>query len=417
LRQAERHIDSVREDHYLTNEDLRAANEELQSLNEEYRSTTEELETSKEELQSSNEELQTVNHELKMKVDEISRAHNDLGNLMAATDVAILFLNSELRIKRFTPQLSTLFNIKSQDYDRPIGDLTHSLDYGTLESDARAVLATTTAIERTATNTSGVHSSSGSRRIARRAAATSTAWSSRSSTSPRSRRSKAHSGKANAGSRGTRHHAPSARRHDGGGHRGDAGRGAVTSAELGGGSAGRRFRRGAAAGARLGQLARRGTAGIRPRPIRSRGRRRSTETSACGRALRTLGTIEVADVMSDPDYVPMRDAVTRAGYRAVQCTPLRSREGELVGLVSVYFRKPHVFSERDKQLGSLIGQQAADLIVRNAQQDQLQRLNDDLRERTALSKPARKNCSARTAIARSSSPAWVMSCAIRCRPS
>ena len=98
---------------FLTNEDLRAANEELQSLNEEYRSTTEELETSKEELQSINEELQTVNHELKMKLEEISRAHSDLENLMAATDVATLFLSPDLRIKRFTPQLGELFNIKS----------------------------------------------------------------------------------------------------------------------------------------------------------------------------------------------------------------------------------------------------------------------------------------------------------------
>lgn len=78
LRQAERRIETMRDDHFLTNEDLRAANEELQSLNEEYRSTTEELETSKEELQSINEELQTVNNELKLKLDDVSRTHADL---------------------------------------------------------------------------------------------------------------------------------------------------------------------------------------------------------------------------------------------------------------------------------------------------------------------------------------------------
>ena len=93
---------TVREESDAANEELRAANEELQSINEEYRSTSEELETSKEELQSINEELQTVNTELKLKLETISRAHSDLQNLMAATDFGTLFLDSGLRIKRFT---------------------------------------------------------------------------------------------------------------------------------------------------------------------------------------------------------------------------------------------------------------------------------------------------------------------------
>ena len=95
------------------------------------------------------------------------------------------------------------------------------------------------------------------------------------------------------------------------------------------------------------------------------------ETSPCAIALRTRSTNEVSDVLNDPGFASMRDLVARAGYRAVQCTPLRSREGELVGMVSVYFREPHQFSEREKQLADLIGQQAADLVVRNAQQDTL----------------------------------------------
>ena len=83
-----------REEYEGANEELRAANEELQSINEEYRSTAEELETSKEELQSINEELQTVNGELKTKLETVSRAHSDIQNLMAATDVGILFLDT-----------------------------------------------------------------------------------------------------------------------------------------------------------------------------------------------------------------------------------------------------------------------------------------------------------------------------------
>ncbi len=141
LQRAEQRLQQMRQDHVTAFEDLRAANEELQSLNEEYRSTTEELETSKEELQSVNEELQTVNHELKVKLEEVSRANNDLENFMAATDIAMLFLDRELCIKRYTPRLAELFNIKPHDHGRPIGDLTHHLDYGQLEDDARRVLA------------------------------------------------------------------------------------------------------------------------------------------------------------------------------------------------------------------------------------------------------------------------------------
>src|SRR4029078_9309491 len=102
---------SMREESEAADEELRAANEELQSINEEYRSTSEELETSKEELQSINEELETVNTELKLKLDAISRAHGDLQNLVAATDIGTLFLDSGLRIKRFTDRVTDLFSV------------------------------------------------------------------------------------------------------------------------------------------------------------------------------------------------------------------------------------------------------------------------------------------------------------------
>ncbi|MBB4183499.1 two-component system CheB/CheR fusion protein [Sinorhizobium terangae] len=140
LQLAQNRLRVVREESEAANEELRAANEELQSMNEEYRSTGEELETSKEELQSINEELQTVNNELKLKLESVSRAHSDLQNLMAATDVATLFLNPSLRIKRFTPRLMEIFNVTASDEGRPITDFTHQLEYDALADDARAVL-------------------------------------------------------------------------------------------------------------------------------------------------------------------------------------------------------------------------------------------------------------------------------------
>jgi two-component system CheB/CheR fusion protein len=146
---------TLRQEYEGVNEELRAANEELQSINEEYRSTAEELETSKEELQSVNEELQTVNSELKSKLESVSRAHSDIQNLMAATDVGILFLDTQLRIKRFTPRIADLLNIAVGDEGRSITDFTHSLDYDGLADDARTVLRHLASSEREVRSRSG----------------------------------------------------------------------------------------------------------------------------------------------------------------------------------------------------------------------------------------------------------------------
>jgi two-component system CheB/CheR fusion protein len=149
------HLHTTRQQYEAMTEELRASNEELQSINEEYRSTQEELETSKEELQSINEELQTLNNELKLKLDAVSRAHNDLQNLMSATDVAILFLSTSMHINRFTPRLSELFHVMAGDEGRPISDFTHCLQYDELLRDAQGVIANLTSLEKTIKSTDG----------------------------------------------------------------------------------------------------------------------------------------------------------------------------------------------------------------------------------------------------------------------
>jgi two-component system CheB/CheR fusion protein len=157
LDMARSRLRTMREESEAANEELRAANEELQSINEEYRSTAEELETSKEELQSINEELQTVNSELKLKLETVSRANSDLQNLMAAMDFGTLFLDAGLKIKRFTPRLSDLFNITPGDVGRPITDFTHQLAYEDLAKDAHKVLADLTPVEREISSSKGGH--------------------------------------------------------------------------------------------------------------------------------------------------------------------------------------------------------------------------------------------------------------------
>ena len=144
LRQTQEYLQTVHEEYQATVEELRSANEELLSANEEYHSTLEELETSKEELQSLNEELQTLNQQLRRQFEEASQANSDLQNLFAATQIATIFLDRELRIKRYTPRASELLNLQPGDRGRPITHLHSNLHYEQLEADLQAVLANLT---------------------------------------------------------------------------------------------------------------------------------------------------------------------------------------------------------------------------------------------------------------------------------
>jgi two-component system CheB/CheR fusion protein len=133
---------STREAMQTSEEELKSANEELQSTNEELQSMNEELTTSKEEMQSLNEELQTLNHELQAKVDEEARTNDDMRNLLDSTDIATLFLDDALKVRRFTPRVTKIIKLIPGDVNRPITDLTSDLIYPDLASDAQAVLRT-----------------------------------------------------------------------------------------------------------------------------------------------------------------------------------------------------------------------------------------------------------------------------------
>jgi two-component system CheB/CheR fusion protein len=111
-----------------SNAELLIANEEAMSMNEELQSANEELETSKEEMQSVNEELNSVNNDMERTVNELRTANDDLSNLLAGSDLPTLFLDRELRIKRFTPASCRLFSLIPSDIGRPIGDFASRLE-------------------------------------------------------------------------------------------------------------------------------------------------------------------------------------------------------------------------------------------------------------------------------------------------
>src|SRR5215467_10117225 len=142
LEETKQRLQHTIEELQTSNEELKSANEELQSTNEELQSTNEELETAKEELQSLNEELVTVNAELQGKLEELSGVNDDLANLLNSTEVATIFLDNELSIKRFTPEAKKVVNLIVSDIGRPLSDISSRLAYDQLIEDTREVQQT-----------------------------------------------------------------------------------------------------------------------------------------------------------------------------------------------------------------------------------------------------------------------------------
>jgi two-component system CheB/CheR fusion protein len=156
LRAKDEYLQNTQEELESSNEELKSSNEEMQSVNEELQSSNEELETSKEELQSVNEELATVNTELHTKVVDLSRANNDMNNLLAGTGIGTVFVDFQLRILRFTPAASTIINLILSDVGRPVAHIASNLiGYDRLVVDTQAVLDTLILKEITVQTTEG----------------------------------------------------------------------------------------------------------------------------------------------------------------------------------------------------------------------------------------------------------------------
>jgi two-component system CheB/CheR fusion protein len=155
LRTVREELQSTIEELESSNEELKASNEEVTSINEELQSTNEELETSKEELQSLNEELTTVNAQLQAKIEELESTTNDLTNLLSSTNIAVIFLDTALRVRRFTPAVRDLLELIPSDLGRPIEHLAQKFVGGNLVHDAQQVLDTLVPMETEIRSTSG----------------------------------------------------------------------------------------------------------------------------------------------------------------------------------------------------------------------------------------------------------------------
>jgi len=148
LKYTREEMQSTLEEMQTSQEELKSTNEELQSSNEELQSANEELTSSKEEMQSLNEELQTLNAELTAKVEDFARVDNDMKNLLNSTDIATLFLDKELNIRRFTKQATKIFKLIKSDIGRPFTDQVSDLIYPEMADDAMDVLRSLVFIEK-----------------------------------------------------------------------------------------------------------------------------------------------------------------------------------------------------------------------------------------------------------------------------
>jgi two-component system CheB/CheR fusion protein len=138
----------TKENLQASNEELQASNEELQAANEELQSSNEELQSTNEELQSVNEELYTVNAEYQRKIDALTELTNDMDNLLSSTEVGTIFLDSQLKIRKFTPQIAETMSLLPHDIGRSIETFAHRMDHPALVDDLKQVLSSGQLLER-----------------------------------------------------------------------------------------------------------------------------------------------------------------------------------------------------------------------------------------------------------------------------
>ncbi len=375
------HLQSTIEEYESSKEEMRAANEELQSINEEYKSTTEELETSTEELQSVNEELETVNQQLKVKVDELSQANDDLQNLMAATEIGTLFLDRELCIQRFTPRISELFNIRKSDLGRPITHLRQVVEYEELEEDFQRVLRDLTVLER------GIEGEDGTYYLTRLRPYRTVddridgivltfieiTEQKRAEAELRDSQAKL---KAQLSSMRHLHQLVSTLMVSKNIHMAmdevltatvelmDADKGSVQVLDP-----------------KDGTLQFAAQIGFDEEFLDYFSKVAADDTTACARAMQEKHRIIVYDVLLDPMFEPYLEVVSKAGYRTVHSTPLLNRRGEVLGILSTYYKEPQCPSDRDFHMLDLYARQAADFIARQRVEEQLRELNESLEKR------------------------------------
>lgn len=350
------------EEKEFTNQQLLAANEEILSSNEELKSTNEELQTAKEEIQSANEELKTTNEELQNRNLEARRANNDLVNLLNNVNIPILMLSDDLRIRRFTPSAQTVFNLIPTDIGRPISDLRFDIVAPSLEALVISVIDTLNPVECEVQDQQGrwyMLRIRPYRTIENQILGTTIAL-----VDIENLKRTQHSLLLTQAQLETELAAINQVQ--------ELSLQLFASLDL-------NLILHQVLEASIGLLqADMGTIQLFDRQrgvleiVAYQGfgtefldyfrEVQANDGSVCSRALEQGQRVIVEDVQIDPEYEPHRQIAAAAGFRAVQSTPLISRQGELLGVLSTHFRMPHRPTERELRMLDLYGRMVVTVI-------------------------------------------------------
>ncbi|HET7539831.1 MAG TPA: chemotaxis protein CheB [Polyangiaceae bacterium] len=368
-------LQSAIEELQASNEEHKAAAEEAMSMNEELQSSNEELETSKEEMQSLNEELSTVNSQLHAKMEELQKTTGDLRSLLASTDIAVIFLDSQFRIRRYTPAARNLLELIGSDIGRPLNDLAKKFTDPDLLDDAQSVLDRLVPAEREVRSNDGrwygrrvlPYRTADDRiegvvitfvDISDRKRAEDLAVPAREAVAADLKAMNSLHLASNLLIGAKDMHAVLQEILD-------------AAVELHGTEFGdvhlydtvsRSLHIAISRGFAAEFVAAWGSFDPFVSPI------------PCARALRERTTITIEDVARDLDPAPYREKWLAAGIRALQCTPLVTRRGELLGILTVHFREARRPDERTQRITELLARQGADTIERMRIEEERTRL-------------------------------------------
>jgi chemotaxis methyl-accepting protein methylase/signal transduction histidine kinase len=366
------------------NEELKAANEEVLSMNEELQSTNEELITSKEELQSMNEELTTLNQQLQEKVQELTAVNDDVANLLVSTDIATVFLDDKLRIKRFTTAATQLLNLLPADVGRPITHISTNLVNIDLARDAQTVLNRATPLEREASAQDGkqyflrilpYRSSEG--RVIQGVVLTLVDLTPLKETERELRAARAQM--AEDLRRMTRLHQASARLPGLGDAREMQEEILRAALEITGAEMGNVQRADEAGGLRIAAQV-----GFEP-PFVEFFACVDSHTDPVGAAMTASHRVTVNDVTTSPMFAGTAalQVLLAAGVRALQSTPLFDRSNRFLGMLSTYYRSVHYFLDSELRWVDLLARHVADVIGQQQTEELLARAQERLEHHVA----------------------------------